>query len=257
MKAISVPTYLNIDLSFELTNTGTRLGAFVIDWVIKWVYFFVISTTLNLNIFSSSLLYSFIVYSPFIFYSFIFEWLNKGQTLGKMLFKCRVVGVEGNYPSVYQCATRWVFLSADMWLIYIFIFVHPTFAALAIFSPFIGGLLIMLTDKHQRLGDMAAHTIVITTKQKEVYIYDTIYAYANTRKGYEPKYPEIMRLSDKDITLIKSLFERGNDTLNSAIANKLAKHIKQILKIESEANNVDFLRQLLNDYNHFAINEVG
>jgi hypothetical protein len=64
-------------------------------------------------------------------------------------------------------------------------------------------------------------------------------------------------LSDKDITLIKSLFERGNDTLNPEIANKLAKHIKQILKIESEANSVDFLRQLLNDYNHFAINEVG
>lgn len=257
MKAISIPTYLNINLSFELTTTGSRLGAFIVDWIIKWAYMLVVSTTLGLTFFSNFLLITFIVYSPFIFYSFLFEWLNKGQTLGKLLFKCRVVGVDGNYPSIYQCATRWIFLSADVWLIYIFIFVHPNFSFFSIFSPLIGGLLIIFTEKHQRLGDMAAHTIVITTKQKEVYIYDTIYAYANTRKGYEPKYPEIMRLSDKDITLIKSLFETGNETYNFDIANKLAAHIKHILKIESDKNDVDFLRQLLNDYNYYAINEAG
>ncbi len=255
MKAIAIPTYLNIDLSFELTSTGTRFGAFVIDWLIKWSYLIIISTSTGTGLLDSTLLFSFLLYSPFIFYSFLFEYFNKGQSFGKMLLKCRVAGVEGNYPSVYQCATRWVFLSADVWLIYIFIFIHPSFSFLAIFSPLIGGLLINFSQYHQRLGDMAAHTIVISTRQQEVHIHDTIYAYANTRQGYEPKFPEIMRLSDRDITLIKSLFEQGNDTLNPEIARKLATHIKHILKIESSENDALFLRQLLNDYNYYAISE--
>ncbi len=258
MKAITIPTYLNIDLKFELISFGSRIGAFFIDWIIKWVYFWIISTSFDVGFFSEtgSLLFSFIIYSPFIFYSFLFEWLNKGQTPGKALLKCRVVGIEGNYPSVYQCATRWLFLAADIWLIYIFIFVNPAVAFLAIFSPLIGGIIIILSEKHQRLGDMAAHTIIISTKQKETYIEDTIYAYAEKKQGYEPKYPEIMRLSDKDITLIKSIFERGSESLNPEIANRLAKHIKKILKIESTDDNYTFLKQLLNDYNYFAINDI-
>lgn len=258
MKAITIPTYLNIDLKFELVGLGGRLLAFVIDWVVKWLYFFAVLSTTEIAPFSGNPLISILIYSPFIFYSFLFEWLNKGQTLGKMLMKCRVMGIDGNYPSIYQSATRWIFLTADIWLIYIFIFIDPIFSFFAIFSPLIGGITIIVTEKHQRLGDMAAHTIVVSTKEKEVYIYDTIYAYAHANKmaNYQPKFPEIMRLNDKDITKIKTLFERGNDSLNPAIADKLAKHIKNILKIESDMENNAFLKQLLNDYNHYSINEL-
>lgn len=257
MKAISIPTYLNIDLKFEIIGHGGRLLAFIIDWVIKWLYFLAIITILNITLFTGNPLISILIYSPFIFYSFLFEWLNKGQTPGKMIMKCRVMGIDGNYPSIYQCATRWIFLAADMWLIYIFIFIDPLFSFLAVFSPLIGSLMIILTEKHQRLGDMAAHTIVVSTKEKEVYIYDTIYAYAHANKmvNYEPKFPEIMRLNDKDITKIKTLLEKGNDMLNPEIADKLAKHVKHILKIESDMENNAFLKQLLNDYNYYSINE--
>ncbi|RYU96842.1 RDD family protein [Emticicia agri] len=256
MKALFVPTYLNIDLKFELAHAGTRFGAYLIDWVIKWLYLLIVSSITSITFLGSSVLLSFLVYLPLIFYSFLFEWLNKGQSLGKYFLKIRVVGVDGNYPSVYQCATRWLFLGADTWLIWLFVIIHPAFYFLAIFSPLIGGLLILLTDKHQRFGDMAANTVVISTKQKEIYIEDTIYAYATKNKGYQPKYPEIMRLSDKDINQIKFLLERGSETLNPEIANKLARHIKNLLKIESNDDNYDFLKQLLNDYNYYAINEI-
>lgn len=256
MKAIFVPTYLNIDLKFELAQIGSRFGAYIIDWVIKWLYLVIISFATSITLLGSSVLLSFFIYMPFIFYSFLFEWLNKGQSLGKYFLKIRVVGVDGNYPSIYQCATRWLFLGADTWLIWLFVLIHPTFYALAMFSPLIGGLLIILTEKHQRFGDMAANTVVIHTKQKEIYIEDTIYAYATKNKGYEPKYPEIMRLSDKDINQIKYLLERGTETLNPEIANRLANHIKHILKIQSEDDNYEFLKQLLNDYNYYAINEM-
>lgn len=256
MKAISIPTYLNIDLKFELANVGTRFGAYLIDWVIKWLYVVIVSSVSSITLSGNSVVLSFFVYMPFIFYSFFLEWLNKGQSIGKYFLKLRVVGVDGNYPSIYQCATRWLFLGADMWLIWLFIFVHPAFSALAVFSPLIGGLLIIFSDKNQRFGDMAANTVVISTRQKEIYIEDTIYAYATKKQGYEPKYPEIMRLTDKDINKIRILLEKGDQTMNPEIANRLAKHIKNLLKIESDGDNYTFLKQLLNDYNYYAINEV-
>ena len=256
MRAIFIPTYLNIDLKFELANVGTRFGAYLIDWVIKWLYVVIVASVSSVTLTGNAVLLSFFIYMPFIFYSFFLEWLNKGQSIGKHFLKIRVVGVDGNYPSVYQCATRWLFLGADMWLIWLFIFVHPAFSALAIFSPLIGGLLIMLSEKNQRFGDMAANTVVISTKQKEIYIEDTIYAYATKKQDYEPKYPEIMRLSDKDINKIRILLEKGDQTMNPEISRKLAGHIKTLLKIESNDENYEFLKQLLNDYNYYAINEV-
>jgi len=257
MKTIFIPTYLNIDLKFELAHVGTRFGAYLIDWAIKWFYLIVVSTVTRIPLLGNSVLVSFLIYMPFIFYSFLFEWLNKGQSLGKYLLKIRVVGVDGNYPSIYQCAARWLFLGADMWLVWLFIFVHPAFSALAIFSPLIGGLLIIFSERNQRFGDMAANTVVISTKQKEIYIEDTIYAYATKKKDYEPKYPEIMRLSDKDINKIKLLMEKSDQTMNPEVVNKLAKHLKNLLKIESEDDNYTFLKQLLNDYNYYAINETN
>ncbi|WP_259016088.1 RDD family protein [Emticicia fluvialis] len=255
MKFLSIPTYLNIDLRFELASAGARFGAYLIDWAIKWVYIIAVSfisiDTLSIN----NLVLSFIIYTPFIFYSFLFEWLNKGQSPGKYLLKIRVVGVEGNYPSVYQCATRWLFLGADTWIFSLFMAIHQAFSALAIFSPLVGGLLILLSDKQQRLGDMAANTVVVKTKEKIIYIEDTIYAYATKASGYKPKYPEIMRLSDKDINSIKLLMEKGDRLMNPAIAAKLAQHIKNLLKIESNEDNFEFLKQLLNDYNYYAIND--
>jgi len=256
MKSISIPTYLNIDLKFELAHISTRLGANVIDWIIKWVYVIAVSLIPSVTVSGGNLIFSFFAYMPFIFYSFLFEWLNKGQSPGKFLMKIRVMGVEGNYPSVYQCATRWLFLSVDMWVFSLFIYAHPLFSALTIFSPLAGIIIIMVSDKHQRLGDMAANTVVVNAKEKVIYVEDTIYAYATLAKGYEPKYPEIMRLSDKDINKIKFLLERGGQTMNPEIANKLAKHIKNLLKIESNEENYEFLKQLLSDYNYYAINDV-
>jgi uncharacterized RDD family membrane protein YckC len=252
MASISVPTYLNIDLKFELAPVGTRIGAFIIDWFIKGFYLFLISVLFT-GI--SNPIAMFFLLSPFIFYSFIFEWLNKGRTLGKMAMTCRVMGIDGSYPSVYQCATRWIFLSVDAWLFSLFIFVNPVLGGFVIFSPLIGLLILALNNNNQRIGDMAANTIVVKGKQNEVYISDTIYAYSNIKNEYQPKYPQIMRLSDNDITKIKILFEKSDYHSNYELTNRLANHIKKILKIESPENDEEFLRQLLNDYNYYAIKE--
>ncbi len=249
MKTIAIPTYLSIDLSFKAVGLGNRFLAALIDWAIKIAYIPVIAAVMDLS--GSSVLVVLLVYSPVVFYSFLFEWLNKGQSIGKMITKSRVIGIEGNVPSVYQCATRWMFNAIDIWFGYLFVSINPVFAVIGVFGPLVGTLLIIFSKNHQRLGDMAAQTIVVSTKEEVVSISDTIYAYSHKRDNYQPMFPAIMKLSDKDITRIKLILERGTEH-DHEIVGKLASHVKKVLKIESNMADVAFLRKLLEDYNYYA-----
>ena len=130
MKAINIPTFLNIDLSFEMSSVGRRFGAFFIDLAINWTYIFVISAVFSIEFDINTTLVAFIIFTPFLLYSFLLEWLNKGQTIGKLALGIRVIGTAGNPPSVSQCAIRWMFLLADAYLFVLLSMVNPVFAAL-------------------------------------------------------------------------------------------------------------------------------
>ena len=136
----------------------------------------------------------------------------------------------------------------------LFTLVDPIFAVFLMFSPLVG-LIIMSTNKyHQRIGDIAANTYLVNSKEQAFSIFDTIYAYsAQFKDEYIPKYPEIMRLNDKDMTILKKVLEESESTYDEAMSEKLAKHIKKILDIETLEENYIFLKQLLKDYNFLSL----
>lgn len=253
MNAINIPTFLNIDLSFTLSGPGRRFGAFFIDWAIKLGYIFVISTLFMIDIFSENFFLGFIIYIPFLFYTFLLEWLWKGQTIGKKLMNIKVIGADGNHPSVSQCAIRWMFLFADAYVFSLAAFINPMFSVLAFFGPIVGAVFIGATKTEQRLGDMAARTYIVSTKETHYSIEDTIYAYSNKRNNYAVKYPEVVKLSDKDMTIIQNLLEKSENQMDVDLMNRLAAHVKKILKIESSEADLAFLKNLLRDYNHLTI----
>jgi uncharacterized RDD family membrane protein YckC len=78
-------------------------------------------------------------------YGIVCEWSWRGQTVGKRLFRLRVVDAEGLHLQFSQIATRNLLRFVD---------------SLPLFY-FIGGLVCWLSPKCQRLGDLAANTIVI------------------------------------------------------------------------------------------------
>ncbi len=80
-------------------------------------------------------------------YGILLEWSLRGQTLGKRLLRLRVVDAEGMRLQFDQILTRNLLRSVDM---------LPGFY-------FVGGLACWLSRKCQRLGDIAANTIVIRT----------------------------------------------------------------------------------------------
>ena len=95
----------------------------------------------SLQLFLTPILY-FIVW---IGYGIFFEWIWRGQTPGKRLFGMRVMDVEGLQLQFSQVAIRNILRAVDA---------LPAFYLL-------GGVACCLTSKCQRLGDIAANTIVV------------------------------------------------------------------------------------------------
>ncbi len=89
-------------------------------------------------------------------YSIACEWGWRGQTVGKRLFRLRVVDAEGMRLQFNQIVTRNLLRFVDS--------PPPIVAVLDLpLSPIylIGGLVCWFSPKCQRLGDIAANTIVI------------------------------------------------------------------------------------------------
>jgi uncharacterized RDD family membrane protein YckC len=254
MNTVNIPTFLNIDLQFTLSPLSRRFGAYGIDWLIKLSYIFLITYFIRVDIFSPSYqLLSFFLYLPVYFYSLLFEWLWNGQTLGKKLMGIKVIAENGSSPSFSQCATRWLFLLADVYFFILLSSAIQWMMVFAVFSPLVGIILISSSKTQQRLGDMAAGTFIIKVEEDYAGIEETIYAYSNKKEDYTPKYPQIIKLSDKDITVIKNLLERSVENYDEELARKLASHLKNILDIETKDKDPVFLKDLLSDYNHLAI----
>ena len=80
-------------------------------------------------------------------YGILLEWLWRGQTIGKRLFRLRVVDVECLRLQLDQIVTRNLLRVVDM---------LPGLYM-------VGGIACWLSRRGQRLGDLAANTIVIRT----------------------------------------------------------------------------------------------
>lgn len=78
-------------------------------------------------------------------YGIFFEWSWRGQTIGKKLFRLRVVDVQGMRLQFNQIVVRNLLRFVD---------------ELPVFY-FVGGVTCWLNSKCQRLGDLAANTVVI------------------------------------------------------------------------------------------------
>jgi uncharacterized RDD family membrane protein YckC len=85
-------------------------------------------------------------------YSILLEWIWRGQTLGKRVLKIRVIDAEGFRLRPSQIVIRNLLRVVDL---------LPAFYA-------VGGLCCALSSKYQRLGDIAANTVVIYTNSEKI-----------------------------------------------------------------------------------------
>ncbi|MBK8608672.1 MAG: RDD family protein [Chitinophagaceae bacterium] len=258
MSIIQIPTTFNIDIEFEIAEFHKRLLAYLVDFTLMILY---LISMLYLLIGGLELRADFIglivlvVLLPLLFYTLLTElWMN-GQTPGKKLLKIRVVSLDGGEANLAQYLTRW-FLRFYEWGFIVFFFFYGSLYAgfLVLFFAGISSVIIIsISNKSQRLGDMLAGTVVVNTRSA-LTLADTVFMEID-QTDYNVMFPQVMRLSDRDINTIKGVLTQANKRNNYEMCNRVSAKVKDVLKIESDMYVDQFLEKLLSDYNYLATRE--
>ena len=83
---------------------------------------------------------------------------------------------------------------------------------------------------------------------------DTVFMQVN-KTDYKVLFPQVMRLSDRDINTIKGVLTQAGKSNNYDMCNRVAMKIKDVLNINSDMHVDQFLEKLLEDYNYLATKE--
>ena len=257
MAIITIETPFNIDLEFKIATVGKRFLAWLVDLIVICVYEYimlcVIYPVFRMGEAIQSTAAMCLILLPVIFYQLLSEIFLNGQTLGKKAARIKVIDREGHEPTWSQYTLRWILNIGN-----VFIYAIPF---IVIFSPmFLIGFMIfyvpdflcmVISVNGQRIGDHAAGTVVIDASYVAD-INDTIYLETG-HEDYEPMFPQVMRLSDRDINGIRNLLNVTKQTSeNTNYTIEVAQKIKKVLGIESDLYATDFLVQLLKDYNYIT-----
>ena len=261
MPIIQIATAFNIDLEFEIAEFHKRLLAYIIDYLLLIIYLFTFKYVLyegfSIDFEKNMGIDILLVSVPMLLYSLLTElWMN-GQTIGKKIMAIRVISLEGGEPTLGQYILRWI----TKFFEWPFLFGYILFSKEALVAyTFITGLLgiavvviIAVTPKNQRLGDLAAGTVVVNTRSK-LTVEDTVFMDIN-KTDYKVMFPDVMRLSDRDINTIKTVLTQANKRSSYEMCNRVAMKIKEVLKINTDMYPDQFLEKLLEDYNYLATRE--
>jgi len=227
-----VNTAQNVNLEYNTANLGARIGAYCLDSLIKFSYILIISMLGSLmGMFDSGYFFLGILYLPLMFYTLLFEILNNGQTPGKKSMDIQVVSADGAPTTFGQYFIRWLLGMVDFYI------GMGMPALIAIGSSL----------KSQRLGDMAANTLVISIK-KETRIEET--AFHKLNEDYIPGYPTVANLSTKDIEVIKEVLRNKSDN-SFQLLKQTSEKIESILQVERKESSRVFLQKVVMDFNHY------
>lgn len=238
MQSIKIQTSQNIELSYALAGVGDRIIAYIIDLAIYFAYYFFIflANDVTKAIFNNSYI-SFLAILPVLFYSLFCEIFMNGQTIGKKAKGIQVISLNGGQASFGQYLVRWIFSLLDITF---------SFGVIAV-------VMVSLTDKNQRLGDLVAGTTVVRTDSRSN-INETIFV--ETVQAYQPLYPQVTILHENDISLIKEVLNRHYKMHNLVLLQKTADKIKSVLSLQTDHEAEDFLRTVIKDYNHLTAQAV-
>lgn len=262
MSVIQINTVFNIDLEFETAPFHRRLLAYIIDFFLLIIYLYSLKSflydALDISFRDYIGMDILIVSLPMFLYSLVCEIMMNGQTLGKRLTGIRVISLDGGKPTTGQFILRWITKFFE-WP-FLFGYIADSTGAIAVYI-FITALLgigvlivISLTGKNQRLGDLAAGTVVIDTRS-DTSVHDTVFMQIDNSSNYKVMFPQVMRLSDNDINTIKTILTQAEKRNNHDISFRVEYKIKSVLQIESDLHTIDFLKKLLEDYNYLATRE--
>ena len=253
MAQVKLDTGYNIEVEFVLAPFYKRLFAWFIDILALWLYVYAVSALLKISslfIFTDNWSIPGILISlPVLFYHLVFEIMSNGKSLGKMVMNIQVITAEGGQPTIGQFLIRWVSRLIDFPYWIPAAVMYNTLPWWTMPLTFAGLICIIITPKNQRIGDVVAGTMLIDLKNQTSWE-DTVFTELET--GYQPKYPQVMQLSDRDLNTLKSIISSIKRRSDRKLAEKISDRIRSKLNIETEEEAYPFLVTLLKDYNYFT-----
>jgi uncharacterized RDD family membrane protein YckC len=146
---LRIRTPEGITFAYPLAGPVTRCLAWAVDGVIVIVatmsasYAIMWMALIAPDLTSAAMVIGYFLLS--VGYGVVLEWFWRGQTVGKRFFRLRVMDADGLRLQFHQVLMRNLVRFADM---------LP-------FMYLVGGLACLISRKAQRLGDLAAGTIVV------------------------------------------------------------------------------------------------
>lgn len=216
-----------------------RFFGFLIDLLIQLAYVFVMfffDEYFHIKMSMSSVILFVMV--PALLYQPVCESLSGGQTLGKYLMKIRVVRVDGSSPSVGDFLLRWLLLPVD-W----------------IFCAALAAFVMLITPRRQRVGDLAAGTMVIRLNTYDQ-IRVSLDEFRFVEDGYKPAYQEALNLTEDDANRIAHTLADRSTSRRHRI-QQLSRELSTRLHLsEKHPSHEGFLAALLSDYRYFDLHSV-
>lgn len=238
MSNLQINTTQNVNLDYKIVGIGERIIAFLIDGFILYLYAVLVQVIGEAigNVFDDSwtqIGLAGLIFLPAMCYSLIMHSLFNGRTVGKMLMQIRVVRIDGTPVHWSHLLVRWILRLVDIWL----------------FFGSVGILSILFSDKKQRLGDAAAGTVVISTKNN-IKVSHTILE--EVEETYVPTFLNVAQLTDKDVRLIKETYHLAKRTGDYGTMKALRDKVEGILGSNSGLYDSQYIDTVIKDYNFYT-----
>jgi uncharacterized RDD family membrane protein YckC len=244
LEKLNIDTPEQIALEFSLATVGSRFLALAVDTLVQIGCGLVLFAGVGLGAFAASftpaqagswflaavVLGLFIIYYG---YFAIFESVWNGQTPGKRFIGLRVIHVSGRPVSVFEAILRNMVRVADQ---------LPGIYAIGIISVFV-------TQRSQRLGDLAAGTVVV--HEAVAMSGDAAQFTADARRAPASTQHGALKLTAEEISVIE-LFVRRRQQLDvfarERAARRIAERIRERLGITERIDDEQLIDEVGAEY---------
>jgi len=229
----------NVRIRQHLAGLAPRTIALVVDLLVVSAYFYCITQFDNKFHLSRGLdewgiFFTFVC--PALFYMPLCETLNNGQSIGKRLMNIRVVRLDGQPLTIGNCIMRFLLLTVD-----------------GLLGCGLGAVLIALTPKSQRLGDLAAGTTVVSDRAFRASRVD-LSAYEYLLHDYTPAFARAAELTPKQAGIISHVLDSRGDDRDSRLSYLMSKVEPVAGKATGEYHEAEtYLSRVLSDWRYYQL----
>jgi uncharacterized RDD family membrane protein YckC len=210
-----------IELALHTAGPVIRFLAYAIDFFFRFIFYMIVMAVLNFIQIFGMWLYFIILFIGEWFYFVFFEVLNNGKSPGKALLGIKVIMQNGAPIGWNASILRNLLRAADIFLYVIYVF---------------GLLSMMYTKGFKRLGDLAAGSVVVYSRDRYyLFLPDKHFLPDNIK----PVPPPVALTADEKNAIIR--FTSRLDTLGKSRAEELAHIIGDQLK----TNDADSLHSII------------